>query len=176
MAVPMLTSPAIKVAMGLRSLPAARSNRLVAMLVTIIGAMRLEPQRACSLPAADGYALQALAPGQARLRGGTHTHTSVRAAHSRGPETFALQEHAVPESHSAELHRAYPFASPEGAAGSASSTFLIPLTAWRMRASFSTKAKRTKPSPECPKPMPGLTATLASLSSSLLNSSEPRWR
>src|SRR5450756_2915088 len=45
-----------------------------------------------------------------------------------------------------------------------------------MRASFSTSAKRTKPSPERPKPTPGLTATLASVSSSLLNSSDPRLR
>src|SRR5450756_2878209 len=45
-----------------------------------------------------------------------------------------------------------------------------------MRAPFSTSAKRTKPSPERPKPTPGLTATLASVSSSLLNSSDPRLR
>ena len=53
-AVPMLTSPATKVASGCRSLPAARSSRFVARLVTTIGATRLEPQRACSLSAATG--------------------------------------------------------------------------------------------------------------------------
>jgi len=46
--------------------------------------------------------------------------------------------------------------------------------AWRMRCSFSTSAMRTWPSPYSPKPMPGATATLASLNSSLENSSEPR--
>jgi hypothetical protein len=51
MAVPMLTSPATKPASGLRSLPAARSSMFVARLTAIIGAIRLEPQRACSLPA-----------------------------------------------------------------------------------------------------------------------------
>ena len=48
-AVPMLTSPARNVASGWRSLPAARSTRFVARLVTTMGAIRLEPQRACSL-------------------------------------------------------------------------------------------------------------------------------
>ena len=38
----------------------------------------------------------------------------------------------------------------------------IPRTAWPMRCSFSTSAKRTWPSPVDPKPTPGLTATFAS--------------
>ncbi len=54
MAVPMLTSPATNVATGWRSLPAARNTRLLATVVTTSGAMRLEPQRACSLSAAAG--------------------------------------------------------------------------------------------------------------------------
>ena len=37
----------------------------------------------------------------------------------------------------------------------ASSSFLIPRTAWPMRCSFSTSANRTNPSPSAPKPTPG---------------------
>src|SRR4030095_14288031 len=54
--------------------------------------------------------------------------------------------------------------------------FLIPRTAWRVLCSFSTSAKRTYSSPPSPNPMPGETATLASRSSSLENSSEPMCR
>src|SRR5690606_32541447 len=46
-------------------------------------------------------------------------------------------------------------------------------TAWRTRCSFSTRPKRTKPSPYSPKPIPGATATSASVSSSLEKASEP---
>ena len=38
----------------------------------------------------------------------------------------------------------------------------MPRMAWRVRASFSISAKRTKPSPNSPKPMPGDTETFAS--------------
>ena len=44
----------------------------------------------------------------------------------------------------------------------ASSSLRIPRTACPMRCSFSTSAKRTKPSPPGPNPTPGDTATLAS--------------
>ena len=50
---------------------------------------------------------------------------------------------------------------------------LMPRTAWLMRCSFSTSAKRTKPSPPGPNPTPGDTATLASCTSSLANSRLP---
>ena len=50
---------------------------------------------------------------------------------------------------------------------------LMPRTAWSMRCSFSTSAKRTKPSPPGPNPTPGDTATLASRTSSLANSRLP---
>jgi len=53
------------------------------------------------------------------------------------------------------------------------SSFLIPRTACLMRCSFSTRARRTYPSPHSPKPMPGETATLASLKRNLENSREP---
>ena len=48
-----------------------------------------------------------------------------------------------------------------------------PATAWPIRCSFSTSAKRTWPSPPGPKPTPGLTATFASRASLTANSSEP---
>src|SRR5690606_32308663 len=51
---------------------------------------------------------------------------------------------------------------------------LMPRTACRIRASFSMRANRTWSSPYSPKPMPGETATLASSSTRLENSSEPR--
>ena len=54
-----------------------------------------------------------------------------------------------------------------------SSTRLMLRTAWPIRCSFSTSAKRTKPSPPGPKPTPGLTATFASRVSMVANSSEP---
>ena len=47
-------------------------------------------------------------------------------------------------------------------------------TAWPMRCSFSISAKRTKPSPPGPKPLPGETATSQSRISAEANSSEPR--
>ena len=50
---------------------------------------------------------------------------------------------------------------------------LMPRTAWPMRCSFSTRAKRTKPSPPGPKPTPGDTATFASRTSNLANSRLP---
>ena len=50
---------------------------------------------------------------------------------------------------------------------------LMPRTAWLMRCSFSTSAKRTKPSPPGPNPTPGDTATFASRTSSLANSRLP---
>src|ERR1700733_358242 len=50
---------------------------------------------------------------------------------------------------------------------------LIPRRACRVRSSFSISEKRTCPSPWAPKPTPGLTATLASSSSFLENSTEP---
>src|SRR5690606_7668987 len=53
---------------------------------------------------------------------------------------------------------------------------LMPRTAWRVRCSFSIRAKRTYSSPYSPKPMPGETATLASDSTRLENSSEPMAR
>src|SRR5690606_24595767 len=53
---------------------------------------------------------------------------------------------------------------------------LMPRTAWRVRCSFSIRAKRTYSSPYSPKPMPGDTATLASASRRLENSSDPRAR
>src|SRR4029453_3964578 len=49
----------------------------------------------------------------------------------------------------------------------------MPRTAWRMRWRFSISAKRTEPSPVSPEPTPGDTATCASTSSRLLNSSDP---
>jgi hypothetical protein len=53
---------------------------------------------------------------------------------------------------------------------------LIPRNACRVRSSFSMSAKRTCWSPCSPNPMPGLTATLASLSRSFENSSDPSSR
>src|SRR5690606_37402842 len=53
---------------------------------------------------------------------------------------------------------------------------LMPRTAWRVRCSFSMRAKRTYSSPYSPKPTPGDTATLASASRRLENSSEPSAR
>ena len=53
---------------------------------------------------------------------------------------------------------------------------LIPLSACRVRSSFSIRAKRTWWSPCSPNPMPGDTATLASLSRSFENSSDPSSR
>ena len=51
--------------------------------------------------------------------------------------------------------------------GQASSALRIPRTAWPMRCSFSTRAKRTWPSPPGPKPTPGDTATLGLLDEQL---------
>ena len=48
--------------------------------------------------------------------------------------------------------------------------------AWRVRCSFSTSAKRTPSSPYSPNPMPGDTATLASVRRRFANSSEPSGR
>src|ERR1017187_8768925 len=48
--------------------------------------------------------------------------------------------------------------------------------AWRMRCSFSTRAKRTWPSPRGPNPIPGETATAAFSRTSLANSREPAAR
>lgn len=53
---------------------------------------------------------------------------------------------------------------------------LMPRTAWRMRDSFSIRAKRTYSSPYSPKPIPGETQTLACSSRMRENSSEPNWR
>jgi hypothetical protein len=53
---------------------------------------------------------------------------------------------------------------------------LMPRRACRVRSSFSMREKRTWLSPWSPKPMPGLTATLASVSSNFENSSEPKCR
>ena len=53
---------------------------------------------------------------------------------------------------------------------------LMPRMAWRMRDSFSIRAKRTYSSPYSPKPMPGETQTLACSSRMRENSSEPNWR
>src|SRR5450631_485451 len=50
---------------------------------------------------------------------------------------------------------------------------LTPRIACRVRDSFSIIAKRTCPSPNSPKPMPGDTDTLALAMSFLVNSSEP---
>ncbi|MFM2067792.1 MAG: hypothetical protein RLZZ584_2701 [Pseudomonadota bacterium] len=61
----------------------------------------------------------------------------------------------------------------QAAAPSALNMALMPRTAWRMRLSFSIRAKRTWSSPWSPKPMPGLTHTLALSSSWRANSSEP---
>ena len=49
----------------------------------------------------------------------------------------------------------------------------MPRTAWPMRCSFSTSAKRTNPSPPGPKPTPGEIATPASGTSILANSRLP---
>ncbi len=49
----------------------------------------------------------------------------------------------------------------------------MPRSAWPMRCSFSTRAKRTKPSPPGPNPTPGATATFASCTSILANSRLP---
>src|SRR3984885_8338201 len=53
---------------------------------------------------------------------------------------------------------------------------LIPRRACRVRSSFSINEKRTCPSPCSPKPTPGLTATFASSSSRMENSTAPRLR
>ena len=53
---------------------------------------------------------------------------------------------------------------------------LIPRSACRVRSSFSISAKRTWWSPCSPNPMPGDTATLASVSRSFENSSDPSSR
>ena len=57
--------------------------------------------------------------------------------------------------------------------GPASRTRRMPRTAWRIRCSFSTSAKRTKPSPPGPKPDPGETATLPSRARCSAKASEP---
>jgi len=57
---------------------------------------------------------------------------------------------------------------------SARNIWRIPRMAWRIRSWFSIKAKRTWSSPYSPKPIPGETQTLASASSFLANSNDPR--
>ncbi len=52
-------------------------------------------------------------------------------------------------------------------------TCRMPLAACWILCSFSTRAKRTYPSPNSPNPTPGETATFASLSRSLVNSRDP---
>src|SRR5271154_4862773 len=49
----------------------------------------------------------------------------------------------------------------------------MPRKAWRVRASFSMRANLTWPLPSSPKPTPGDTATFASASNFLENSSDP---
>src|SRR5215813_3003033 len=49
----------------------------------------------------------------------------------------------------------------------------MPRTAWRVRCSFSMRAKRTNPSPYGPNPTPGDTETLASVRRNFANSIAP---
>ena len=112
-AVPMLTSPAMKVASGLRSWPAARSTRLVATLVTIIGAMRLEPQRACSLSAVGRIAaalvgrhalvLGAVVPRQARV---AQEQQDRSERHAGGRELLEKRRAALRAAQGDRRHRA----------------------------------------------------------------------
>ena len=65
-------------------------------------------------------ALQAFASREARLLAGRHLDAAAGTAHGGSPESLALQQDAVPQSHAAELHCAYPFVSSEAVAEAAS--------------------------------------------------------
>src|SRR5690606_28479244 len=104
------------------------------------------------------------------VEGAPANRADAQQAHPDRTEFFQVPLHIT-----ARMRAGFP--APQAARGftrpSRRKVSRMPRTAWRIRCSFSIRAKRTWVSPYSPKPMPGETATLASSSSFLANSSEP---